>query len=527
MKLAEWRKEIILNALSFNFGEDCRRLKGKHELSRGALKHYESVQEYFTGQLFFIECLDYAFLLNSFGSTTATSDFDYSVYRLNLNGSKPSLVQEIDAIKSISRSLYFLEMEIELNICGGTLAPDCLDSNGYPEIMALYYNEFYPSVALLELKDGRGLDSTRYSNMMSAKILRYCVVGPIYYAKIKQLNFMVKKINKHINTMVTDCFNSLISARNVYRRTLNLGNTFFKNKYEIMLKQPYNEENVEGNRSMYVAGNAKRHRQALKDIVNYFAGDGNFSTCISHIDQPLFYLKQGGMHEHPTRVIQRNTVRYEVYSDLYYIPSSYSKRKVEYTNQILLPFLGACHIWATEAYVTFGALHFVKKEKLILQDTHIMRCDCNVETFTENFGIMIYHLVEMAKHKHWLNKRADTKQDVSDAFSKYLRRAMLGATLPCMNDFDVIATSVFRRNSGKEPWRQNLIYRFFKNIKGIDQSLKNKKDLYFDSFKRYFSNYTLKKLIKESMDFFQIMHKHLYKYYNTGKLYKHNKGNLS
>ena len=75
-------------------------------LNKGAQIHFEMVEQYFSGQLFFIECLDYAFLLNSFGSTTATSDFDYSVYRLNLNGRKPSLMQEIDAIKSISRSLY-------------------------------------------------------------------------------------------------------------------------------------------------------------------------------------------------------------------------------------------------------------------------------------------------------------------------------------------------------------------------------------------------------------------------------------
>lgn len=526
LKLAEQRKEIILNALSFNFGADCQRKADENFLSMGAKRHFDLVEFYFTGQKFFIECEDYAYLLNSFGSTTATSDFDYSVYRLNLNGRMPTLEEEVDAIKQISKGLYFLEMEIELNVCGGTSAPDCLDSNGYPEIMALYYNEFYPSVALLELKDGRGLDSTRFSNLMSAKILRYCAVGPVYFAKIKSLNYKKKMIDKHVNRMVKDCYDSMIYARQIYRRTMGFSEEHRDTKYEETIKLPYHKDNIMGNRTMYIAGNAKSYRRSIKQMVNYFSGRGNFNECISHIDQPFFYLKKGNVHRNPKRIMKRGTVIYEVYNDIYYVPSSYDKRKVEYTNQILLPFLGACHIWATEAYVTFGALHFVKKEKLIISDRHIMRCDCNVETFVENFGIMIFHLVEMGKHKNWMNSRVDNKQGISDTFSKYLRRAMLGATLPCLNDFDVKVVSVFKRSSSKETFKRNKIFRFFKAIKGVDQDLKNKKDIYFHSFKGYFDHYVLKNLIKESIDFFMEMHHHLFKFYDVKKLYTHPKGNL-
>lgn len=525
--LAEQRKEIILNALSFNFGSDCRRVADKTKLSGGAEAHYDLVADYFNGQLFFVECEDYAYLLNSFGSTTVTSDFDYSVYRLNLNGKLPSLMQEIDAVKKISKGLYFLEMEIELNICGGTLAPDCLDSNGYPEIMVLYYTHFYPSVALLELNNGRKLDSTRFSNLMSAKFLRYCVVGPVYFAKIAQLKYEVKQIGFEVNAMVESCYDSLIKAKARYRKTLGLSSEHKNTQYERTIKLPYHKSNVHGNRMMYLSGNNHANKKSIRKMINYFAGKGNFSECISHIDQPLHYLYKGNAHKNPIRIIQRNNVEYSVYNDIFYIPSSYSLRKVEYTNQILLPFLGACHIWATEAYVTFGALHFVKKEKLIISDRHIMRCDCNVETFVENMGIMIYHLVEMGKHKKIMNKRVDKQQSISDAFSKYLRRSLLGATLPCYNDFDTKISQLFVRNeTTRKIEKQSLIYRFYNMIKGVNQSRKDKKDIYYQYFKQYFAKMVLKNLIDLSIVFFRQMHSHIFQNYNIGKLYVHKKGNL-
>ena len=519
--LAEQRKEIILNALSFNFGSDCRRLDDETKLSNGAFNHYSLVEMYFSGQKFFVECEDYAYLLNSFGSTTVTSDFDYSVYRLNLNGKMPTLMQEIDAVKQISKGLYFLEMEIELNVCGGTLAPDCLDSNGYPEIMVLYYTHFYPSVALIEYKDGRKLDSTRFSNLMSAKFLRYCVVGPVYFAKIAQLKFQVKKIGFEVNAMVESCYDALIKAKEKYRKSMGVNVEHKDTSFERTIKTPYPKSNVHGNRMMYIVGNNQANKRSLRKMVDYFAGKGNFTECISHIDQPLHYLYKGKAHRNPTRIIQRNNVEYTVYNDMFYIPSTYSLRKVEYTNQILLPFLGACHIWATEAYVTFGALHFVKKEKLILSNRYIMRCDCNIETFVENMGIMIYHLVEMGKHKNLMNSRVDKLQSISDTFSKYLRRSMLGATLPCYSDFDTRISQLFVRDeTTRKIEKSSRIYRFYNMIKGVNQDRKDKKDVYYHYFKQYFAKAILKNLIDLSIEFFRQMHAHVFQNYNIGQLYK-------
>jgi hypothetical protein len=212
------------------------------------------------------------------------------------------------------------------------------------------------------------------------------------------------------------------------------------------------------------------------------------------------------------------------------VPDVVPEEQMEMINRLLLPFLGACHIWADEAYVTFGALEFVKNEKEIIKEnpTVILRCDTYVETYFENMGMMLLHVIEEAKHRetpkgpNLMKKRVANYQMISDAYSKYLRRSLLAIELPCLNDFGVQIDSFFKKeHSFRRTILTHKVFKFYRKIKNVDQSAKDKKDQYYTIFKKHWGSVlSVSALIRATFRFHFLMSDLIFFYYDTEKVLK-------
>jgi hypothetical protein len=192
-------------------------------------------------------------------------------------------------------------------------------------------------------------------------------------------------------------------------------------------------------------------------------------------------------------------------------------------NRMILPFLGACHIWADEAYVTFGALEFVKKEKEILGQTpdRYLNCDSLIETFFENLGMMIFHIIEEAHEKHIFNDKVRDHQSISDAFSKYLRRAMLTLDMRCYNDFGQLKRRFFTYSEKIHFIKRNSnVIKYYLKIKTVEQN-NSKKAEYFKIFKKHFYSFSVKELVNLAMNFYFSFSKQLIIDYDQEAMYDH------
>lgn len=515
--LGAHRKAIIKATIRMHFGNKC---KWVENFTGGYETRWNTVKDFFSGQLFYLECDVGGYVLNSFGSETVTSDFDFSVYSFSLM-QQSSFETEIQSIMDVTALLAKVGKIISLVDCGGQSMADCLDSNGYPEIMVLYFTKMNGSLLLGD----NVTDDARYLNVFSSKILRYCVVSPIYYSRISKFQKHKDSINNDIATMMEDCYKSHITAMLNYRKAVKL--TDEHNEEEVWIT-PYPREEVNKNKMIYLDGLQDEEIAKMINLAKFFQGDQDFTDCIMQINKPRYFLmKMYGQNQYLTeRVLMRDSIRYDVQAQIFYIPNTYSSEKSPIPNRILLPFIGACHIWASEAYVTFGALEFVRTEKKLLNKDVPFYANCGtlLETFIENFGMMLYHLAEIEHENEQINYEVEPTviemQEVSDAFSKYLRRAIIALNLNCKNDYGEPISTFYNKNEVlTEEIIDDKFYQAFLRIDAIDTGLATKKDEYFKIFKEMFGGLTLSQLIDQTMTFFKSLHHKIFTNINEKDLF--------
>lgn len=508
--LGDYREKLILENMKMLFGKNCNWVS---EFSQDAKPHWDPVSKYFSGQILYLECANMGYVLNSFGSRTLTSDFDFSVFSF-IKGPQGTMELVLQGIIDVTDLLSKLAKVISLVDCAKQTMANCLDSNGYPEIMVFYFMYFNGSMLI---GDG-ATDMARYSNEFSSKILRYCVVAPIYYSRIANFQVYSEQITADLITMMNTCYTSNLKAMMQYREYVKLPD---KHTAEERLLDPFDIDMEAENELIYVEGNEKKEIQQMLNIAKFFQGDHDFTDCIQQVGDPRFFMTK--MYDNPDYLVERlmlkKSVRYEVMGQIFYIPNTYSTRKQPDSNRILLPFIGACHIWASEAYSTFGALEFVRTEKKLLAKESYAQCSTLIESFIENFGMMLYHLVEM-EAEHMNATKLKVMQEVSDAYSKYLRRAMISLEINCMNDYaEPIIGFHMIESSFSKSIVENIIFLFYVEVKKVDTNSLNKKDDYFDIFKTFFGENEITELIEMTRVFFLELHESVFKNLNIQDLY--------
>jgi hypothetical protein len=513
-------------------------------------------------------CSGYIYVVTSFGSSTLTSDFDFSVFRVDTGKFLDLPEHEISNIQQTTVRLNALDKYIKEQICHEESMQKCFDSNGYPEIM-VFYNQYFKN---LNLAKEDNLKEARYANVVSSKIVRFCIVSQIYIGKT--VNVLANPATRSsFYRFFSRCFEKL-SGTTRKLITLNKG-SFDLEESEVLKDRPFGSRVVKRTRLIdqsrpsvneseqnhvqqdtiiddfgknlisYNVPNKKEQRDYILNgykIFEFFTKDVEnpklqFKRCIQNFNNPTHFMEKlyqksknkiieqyRNSNEENVRVFYHNKMMYYVYDEFFYLPEDYTSFLSPMTNRLILPFLGACHIWADEAYVTFGALEFVKKEKQILHKPPqtYLSCDSLIETYYENMGMMLFHIYEEGHEKEILNEKVKNYQSISDAYSKYLRRALLVLDLKCTNDFGVRKRRFYIKGNFIKNFKSNAVWKFFDDIKSVVQD-NNKKMNYFKFFKRHFSTLTVKKLITNTLDFYFRFSSRLLRAYDETGLYKFKK----
>ena len=263
---------------------------------------------------------------------------------------------------------------------------------------------------------------------------------------------------------------------------------------------------------------SRKNFKRISKMLDFFDSKKKFIDCISKINYPQFFLKKMYTSNEKPAIIEFKETLLHSWDYTFFTQNHYTPSDNLPVNQMLLPFIGACHIWASEAYVTFGALDYVKREKqlmktltndLINTEPLYLGGESLLETFIENFGMMIFHIGEEGCTDHEQDKFQDVignNQSISDAFSKYIRRAITALSMKAKNEINGLYYLLENRF---EELKENLdpiyhlMFTFYDEINKIQLfENKRKKEQYFVIFKKYFSHLTLELLIAYAHGFF-------------------------
>ena len=144
-----------------------------------------------------------------------------------------------------------------------------------------------------------------------------------------------------------------------------------------------------------------------------------------------------------------------------------------------------CHIHVEEAYLTFGAL---EKYKYGTRKETKYHCYSLIESFSENFSMLLAHISDMINKKTLLKTK-----EVSDKFSKYFKRALEAINTKTCIDFDGvekqntllnIASLYNYINNGlvdgkEEPFKkENLVFKYENQANESEMTKKMDKDTY-------------------------------------------------
>ena len=496
------------------------------------IEKLEKNKIFFTGQSQILDCEGKRiyYLLNSFGSDTLTSDFDYSVYKFT-EGILSQVESELELIKGLTTMLDKADKYIAEDYCGNKNGNDCLDANGYPENM-IFYQLFFKFFSISSRKIN--IDELRVRNLYSSKIIRYCVVSQIYIKKMELTGLIDNDI---LSSVVANCYNTMYEVMKhvVTEDVMGKPHTDDKNVRVLTNDDLFHQdgpkypiESIENVKTVFNEKNKDLYISHLNNLIEYFATPDDdkhskFNTCIASITEPGYFLEIINPGLKNNKKVTYKDKDFNVYDDLFYALSKKQPNDEHLnakTDQMNLPFLGGCHIWASEAYITFGALEIVKFEKAILSGDRPVRCDSLFESVFENFGMMLLHAYEIGHKSDVLDMPIKDYQSISDAVSKYFRRTMLPFGITCYNDYDQGDIGLLPGDLDPlEVYKTEKLIEFYNKITIIDTKAADKKTQYYDQFKQSFSNQTVKEFIKESGAFYKELTEFMFKNLNIEEVF--------
>jgi hypothetical protein len=141
-----------------------------------------------------------------------------------------------------------------------------------------------------------------------------------------------------------------------------------------------------------------------------------------------------------------------------------SLQEFSHPNQIFMSLISSSFSLASEAYATIGPLEYVKFKDDFENKTDFISCFSLLEVFMDNFSMMLVHISE---EEHFAFLHIKDNQSISDAFSKYLKRAMALFRLECLNAYGVKIGSVLTRGLPRDI-TSHWVFKFYQSILGFD-----------------------------------------------------------
>ena len=313
----------------------------------------------------------------TFGSESPTSDFDFSLSFISKEGEGydvaiSNFLKSLEVIKSLENALR--------NYPGaksGLSMSERFDANCYPEILENYRKYFKDITGLTETNRVENIKIC-LENVYTMRSLKGSLVRCKYPTLLKYIN----ALNMNINTF----------GAYWYRKSAKVIDVFEVSPEETEISKPSSAEvneilstKILNDFSMI---NALNEASLVKKIESssYDNGDGktnSFQNCLQQIENS------------------------------------------EKWNSFVI--MGSCHIYATEAYITFGAL----ETAMTNFDPKIndFSCPSLLESAVENFGMMFEHFLKVGFEKNDKNELpSQTKEGLdSEAFAnnmKYFLRMM-------------------------------------------------------------------------------------------------------
>ena len=420
-------------------------LKELKELNEG---HYNLIETYLgsieqtmTFLHHFKDETDYFYILNAFGSVTATSDYDFDITIVPIKDrSMPidsNYVDQLEYIIEITELKSNLENKFKEKYSEKGMDRS-FDANIYPNTAIFERSyEYVPNEKIRTTIPGYFLRK----NYVTASAFQLCVVP--YLNLLKSTYFNIERFEEF----------STICVKNVIISQSNLLSIFYQKKQNSKLNQFFEMSKskfFQKDNLVLEMKDFEKYSETLNKIMHFFreftliySKEYNkdekryqFQECLKKTRSPKLYFQleshvDGGevQTEIDINSVMNGPRKVSFYDDLFILPDMANDEIIKIDtipDRLFVPFLGSCLIFAEEAYVTFGALQYVKNEKALHNGSKTLNCQRFVENYLENFGMLFMHLKDANNTGFDINDK-----NVSDAVSKYFRRALSIKNIGC------------------------------------------------------------------------------------------------
>jgi hypothetical protein len=382
-----------------------------------------------------LNCQNYDYIIWKMSPSLFSFNDNISVYRIDQDS---DLMNDLETIISVSIILNNIKERISILFCGNRSLDDCLNVNLFAHTHIFY--EKYFSTLPMETEDN--LLNSVYLNLKSSKILRFCAVAQIHFSKF----FTRAEGNKQdFETIIAQCVISMYNNIVDFHKQNGLENEFDEDS---RIKDPFEGENKEIkdvsnplNAQMYIKPNEKvlgKFTNHIYTVLKYFKSTDDYVSCINNMRTPqIFFELMFPEEETFHRIVTRKNLTYDIYDQMYFLPTNYNSLDNTTANRILNPFMSACNIWTRNDFVTTGSMEFELYEKEITakEPTKIMSCTSVMEMFFENLGLALYHLFVDNKGK--TDAKFSEEQFNAITLSRFIKKAFYAIYLTCTNDFGV------------------------------------------------------------------------------------------
>ena len=505
--LKKFREENILKFLQEAVDNNCT---WKKELEDSQKIKHKSVLRLFGGTSYYMDCDDFLFIFNFFGSETPTSDLDFGLYRITKENTDLDFNSELENVRKVNYIINYA-INLFLNFVNRTDKgmQKLLDMNGYPDMFVVYdkYFRFQNARNVVNAGDSKVL------NVFSAPLLRICFMTQIHIY-INSI-YGTPKDSPHRKSMrriLKNCVKTMVAIYSVDQEEIDdfaEDNLPFDYKKELRNELYYTHltDSLENLFEMYA--------------VNKLYNPSGFNDCIDHIQNVDIFMKflNYGTDELTQRhmmfslsnpnkeIIFKKETTFEVYHKIFYVESTEtdSKNAVQNIgfNHLNMVFLASCFTLADEAYPTIGALEYVKFKSEIHSGEVDINCISLIEVFGDNVNMILSHISEDPSIQ---NELVIKHQSISDAFCKYLNRAMGIFKLGCLNIYNEKINSPLENMTSYIHIQNGQIFKFYRAIK-IMMENKSSKLSNYHIFYSFFNEYTVNQMYDEVMYFYETMSK--------------------
>lgn len=356
----------------------------------------EEIQEFFTGTVWLLKCEknEKNLIINSFGSTSVTSDFDYSVYAYN---NEPDHVQVKKGYKD------FLKLKKK------HLGKEKMRLFNFEK---QYFSQKDPATQLALLQTGL------FKGELYLK--ENCEKASIFLNIQLVLNSIIK-VNKSFKKEYNGDYGQKVDS-NSYPDIMVINMKFLREepaKNEISDRMKYRSAAM-----LAICHIAPYILKNNNHFIKIFGFDKFFEDCEARIkakDPKNINIDKHRSHFFLNFPKWTNKNRSNISKCV--MSAMVDPKNVDiYTFK---SFLSICHVLVDEAYLSLGALEFYK----FGSSKDLFYCHTLIEAFVENMSMLIEHI------KDYHDKPDIDNRETSDKVSKYLKRAFEAITFPRCKNF--------------------------------------------------------------------------------------------